>query len=25
MGFHAERVSEREQAMLDQVRGAVNG
>jgi len=23
MGFHAERVSEREQAMLDQVRGAV--
>ena len=25
MGFNAERVSEREQAMLDQVRGAVNG
>jgi hypothetical protein len=25
MGFHAERVSEREQAMLDQVRGAVAG
>jgi len=25
MGFHAERVSEREQAMLDQVRGAVTG
>jgi len=25
MGFHAERVSEREQAMLDQIRGAVAG
>ena len=25
MGFHAVRVSEREQAMIDQVRGAVTG